>query len=291
MQKSIQRIHANGKLFNMAVRRAVLELKRREDAKIESWNPEWGLEVITIVGSYLLDKAIQVCLIPVQTPTDIKDEYTQNLVPALQHTLEWKNGKKYGVIKLHPSLYDLISTSSVFVAPWSLPMLVKPLPWLHSRAGGYLQHRFSVVRTAFNKEHDEYIKAADESEHLSTMLRSLDVLGSTGWKVNSSIFRVAAHFWNSKESAPGIGALLTLPEVPVPSEMVEAKKNGTTVDAKIKRAYEKECQKRQTLISNAFSERCSTNYKLEIARAVCFIFLVFTHSLFNTIASLSLSLL
>ena len=265
LQKSIQKIHANGKLFNIAVRRAVLELKRNEDAKVENWNPDWGMEVITIVGSYLLDKAIQVCLIPIQTPSDIKDEYKDELVPALQHSLEWKAGKQYGVIKLHPSLYDLISNSSIFVAPWSLPMLVKPLPWLHSRAGGYLQHRFSAVRTSFNREHDEYIKAADEAEHLSAILRSLDVLGSTGWNINEKIFSVAANFWNSKESVPGICSPINPPEIEKPPEM---KVEGAEVDSKIKKAYEKECQKRETLISNSFSERCSTNYKLEIARAV-----------------------
>ena len=144
-------------------------------------------------------------------------------------------------------------------------MLVKPLPWLHSRAGGYLQHRFSAVRTSFNQEHDEYIKAADEAEHLSTVLHSLDVLGSTGWIINEKIFTVAAHFWNTKENISGICSPVNPPEIEIPSEM---KIKGAEVDIKIKKAYEKECQKRETMISNAFSERCSTNYKLEIARAV-----------------------
>lgn len=139
-------------------------------------------------------------------------------------------------------------------------MLVPPLPWLTNYSGGYLQHRFPLVRTVKNDEHVEYIKAADEAGHLSTMMRALDILGATPWVINKKVYSVAAHFWNKKISIAGLPSDIEPPEVAKPADY-DSNPEAT-------KKYQTECRTRLRTISNNFSERCSVNYKLDIARAV-----------------------
>ena len=199
--------------------------------------------------------------------TNLSQIYRSTWVPALDHTIEWKAvSKKQGVVKLHPALFGLLTSSSMFVSPWSLPMLVRPLPWLNTYSGGYLQHRFPAVRTDFNKEHEEYIKAADEAENLELVLKSLDVLGATAWEINSKVYSVAAQFWNKNENVPGLVALVDPPKIKRPT------KKEIEQDPKVLKEYQEKVKQRELLISNAFGERCSINYKLDIARTVSLFF-------------------
>ena len=164
-----------------------------------------------------------------------------------------------GIITAHPELFDLMANTTGYIAPWSLPMLVPPLPWLTNYSGGYLQHRFPLVRTVKNDEHVEYIKAADEAGHLSTMMRALDILGATPWIINKKVYSVAAHFWNKRVSIAGLPSDIEPPEIPIPKDL--------QVNPIATKKYKQECKARLRTITNNFSERCSVNYKLDIARA------------------------
>jgi DNA-directed RNA polymerase len=186
------------------------------------------------------------------------------MVPAFEHSHEYRNGMRHGIIIIHPVLFDMLRNSSHLVAPWSLPMLVQPLPWLHTHSGGYLQHRFPLVRTGFNKEHDDYIKAAEEAGHLTGLMRSLDVLSSTAWRVNRSILEVAIHFWNDNKSYPCIPTDLALP---LPEKPADLDQNPIS-----DQEYKKKLRERDGLMANSFSERCNANYKLDIACAVTSVF-------------------
>ena len=140
-------------------------------------------------------------------------------------------------------------------------MLVTPLPWLSPFTGGYLQQKFPMVRIGKSEEQYEYIDAASKGNHLSTIMRCLDVLGSTAWKINSKIFKVAAHYWNSGEECPKIPPKLNnLPEIKKPENIANNPKEYY--------AYKEACQERTKLLNNAFSGRCSANYKLDIAQTV-----------------------
>jgi DNA-directed RNA polymerase len=156
------------------------------------------------------------------------------------------------------------------VEPWSLPMLVPPLPWLTSFSGGYLQHRFPLVRTNRNEEHNEYIKAADEANHLTTIMRALDVLGATAWTINKNVYKTAAYFWNKKINLPGLPSDEPLPEIEKPLDL--------ETNIKSQAWYKNECRKRKQKISNAFSERCNANYKLDIARSFLDEIIYFPHN-------------
>ncbi|KAJ3354540.1 DNA-directed RNA polymerase, partial [Kappamyces sp. JEL0680] len=123
LQKSIHKVHSSGKLFNIAIRKAMVQLTREETKRIENWRPEWGVIVVASIGSYLLNKATKVCKLPVRVPTDVENEFRDEIVPAFEHGQEWRDGKRYGVIRVHSALFDMISNSSHLIAPWSLPML------------------------------------------------------------------------------------------------------------------------------------------------------------------------
>jgi DNA-directed RNA polymerase len=86
------------------------------------------------------------------------------------------------------------------------------------------------------------------------------VLGSTAWRVNKKILKIATHFWNSHIALP------CLPSDNIPDPIPEPKDLETNKD--VKKKYKREVAKRNQKIANIFSERCSANYKLDIARAV-----------------------
>ena len=191
-------------------------------------------------------------------------------IPAFEHKIVSIKDGKLGVIAAHPALYDLMANTTGYIAPWSLPMLVPPLPWLTNYSGGYLQHRFPLVRTVKNDEHVEYLKAADEAGHLTTMMRALDILGATPWVINRKVFSVAVHFWNQKVAVAGLPSDIEPDDVPRPPDI------ETNVASAKK--YKEECRRRQRVISNNFSERCSVNYKLDIARALIGETIYFPHN-------------
>ena len=62
-------------------------------------------------------------------------------VPALYHTYCCKNGKRIGVLRLHPKVFDdlrsLTNILNLNSAKYK-PMVVPPLPWRTSTKGGYL---------------------------------------------------------------------------------------------------------------------------------------------------------
>jgi DNA-directed RNA polymerase, mitochondrial len=244
----------------MTLRKVVADLARGMECD-DDWKPDWGVSISTQLGSFLLNLSIESCILPIsERSVDDPTVFIKKNVRVFEHAMMRKDQKQVGIVKFHPSLFDLLVNSIKYVAPWSLPMVVMPLPWVTSTSGGYITHRFSLVRTNGNDEHVEYIKAADEMGHLSTMMRSLDVLGSTPWRVNRKILKVATQFWNNHIALPCLPTDNVPDPIPIPSDM------ETNQEAKKK--YKREVAKRNQLIANIFSERCSANYKLDIARAV-----------------------
>ncbi|KAJ3316973.1 DNA-directed RNA polymerase, partial [Boothiomyces sp. JEL0866] len=260
LQRHIHKIHSAGKLFNMTLRKAIAKLSNDEEGKSLGWNPDWGNRNIVNVGSFLLNIAVNTIKLPIKiTCPESPSGFRTDHILALRIATEWKKEKSYNMLKIHNALHDLLANSFTSVYPWSLPMLVAPLPWITLHSGGYLQHRFPLVRVVNNEEHNDYLKAAADKDHLSSVMRSLDVLGSTAWKVNEKIFKVASWFWNEGVEAPGIPLLVNLPEISIPEDV--------DTNLQSKKRYQAEKLKRQHKIQNAFSERCNTNYKLDIAKS------------------------
>ena len=261
LKKEIHQIHCAGKLFNMTLRKAMSKIAKNSEEG-GNWNPNWGTKALIVIGGRLMDFVIKLAHIPVKTETDVKNNYNEELVPAFTFSIVKSAERNISVVTLHPHLIELISNSAILIQPWSLPMVIPPLPWLHSNSGGYLHHRFPLVRTGKNEEHDNYIKEADKHQHLQSIMRALDVLGSTAWKINRRVYQVAAHFWNSSENFPGIPSEIEPPEIIKPAEAETSRLAYYS--------YQRQVSQRKKDIGNAFSERCTANYKLEIARAVKF---------------------
>jgi len=188
-----------------------------------------------------------------------------------------------------------------------LPMLVAPRPWLTWNNGGYLKSSNECIRVHFNTEHLDYVKEADERGHLSTVLHALDVLGVTPWRINAAIFDVVSKIWNSGEALAGIPAAFDPPPRLSAKELEELKsktrnlKSNSLINEKKNEDLANLCGKvefegntpntpkkgetwateeydklkelwrihRQEKVDakNRHSQRCDTNYKVEIAKA------------------------
>ncbi|KAJ1338793.1 hypothetical protein BSLG_006430 [Batrachochytrium salamandrivorans] len=202
--------------------------------------------------------------------------YTKlNSVQTHVKALEFKNiavgSKSYGFVIRHDSLLEMMSASTPSISPFYLPMLVQPRPWLNPTNGGYLLHKSNLVRIVGNPEHHEYIRAADEANHLSLIFRAIDKLGKTPWVINTAIYKVARSFWNNNEHVDSLPGILELPEIIKPD-------NYSTCPI-AKKTYDIAVRKRFQAIGNNHSQRCDVNYKLEIARSYLGETIYFPHNL------------
>ncbi|KAJ3417132.1 DNA-directed RNA polymerase [Chytridiales sp. JEL 0842] len=274
-QMGIHNLHMNGRLFNITMRKIMSQLAQKEWMinEKDSWRPSWPETVHVKAGavlSVLLMKVAKV-LVPVADPSDPTKDILRECF-AFEHSFEIQPTKRIGIIKYHPDLLERLSTDPVFIHPRLMPMLVKPRPWVTRNTGGYLNYHSDVVRYNHNAEHVAYVKAADERGHLSLVYESLDVLGSTAWTINEKIFDVARQLWNTGE------AIADLPpaELPAPPKKPD---NWESLPVAERKAFMYKKRKMESDRRNAFSQRCDTNYKLEIARAFIGETFYFPHNL------------
>lgn len=106
-----------------------------------------------------------------------------------------------------------------------------------------------------------YLRQASEQGRLELIYAGLDVLGSTPWRINKEIFDVVLHMWNSGERFLKIPPIVYEQPEPVPPPDYES-------NARAKTVYMQQVREWAFAKANCHSERCSVNYKLEIARAV-----------------------
>ncbi|KAL2918417.1 DNA-directed RNA polymerase [Polyrhizophydium stewartii] len=268
----IHRLHTTGRLMDASIRKIATEMSKRNIRLNKTWIPKWGSENLVEVGAFLMDLVIKHAKISVTKPDPLIPQSTiEEEVAAFKHEVIFENTKNLGVVVFHHALLELLTTQSVSVSPLFLPMLVQPRPWLTAHSGGYLQHSECLLRIQGNAEHQDYLRAADEANHLSIVLRAIDVLGSTAWMINSGVYKVAAVLWNSGEEVPGLPQASTPPEIPKPDDY------DTNPEAA--KAYRFAAMKRDRDIANSYSQRCDVNYKLEIAKFFLGETIYFPHNL------------
>jgi DNA-directed RNA polymerase len=110
-------------------------------------------------------------------------------------------------------------------------------------------------------EQKSYLRHATEAGNVELVFAGLDVLGSTPWKINRSVFDVILKVWNSGER------LCKLPPALYDQPEPERPPNIDT-DIKVKSVYGQRLKSFAQAKANNHSDRCSVNYKIEIARAV-----------------------
>ncbi|KAG2148047.1 hypothetical protein DEU56DRAFT_869723 [Suillus clintonianus] len=240
--------------------RRMTAAKYMEDS--EEWTTEWTQLLRVRVGSILVDCLMDTATIE-RTAVDRRtNEEIKENQPAFYHAYEYVRGQKLGVIRLNPVVSERIAKDGLreTLHPRHLPMLVKPKPWLSHDQGGYLYNRSAAMRFKDCQEQQTYLEHATALGNVELVYAGLDVLGSTPWKVNRNIFDVVLKVWNSGERLGKIPpAVYDKPEPEKPANM--------NTDIKAKSVYGTRLKAFMQDRANNHSDRCSINYKIEIARA------------------------
>lgn len=206
-------------------------------------------------------------------------------MPAFHHTYEYMKGHKLGVIKLHGDIAAALAKDQIAetLHPRHLPMLIKPKPWLGHDQGGYIYNRCtphfhwsvgatpdrsknpaSAMRFKESVEQQAYLAHASNKGNVELVYAGLDVLGSTPWAVNRKVFDVVLKVWNSGER------LGKMPPAVYDGARPE-KPEGADHDPAQRSVWMQRDRGWMQAKAANHSDRCSVNYKIEIARAVSFI--------------------
>ncbi|KAI9511241.1 DNA/RNA polymerase [Russula earlei] len=250
---------SRGTYHDLHVRR-VTARKYVEDA--EEWTSDWTQILRVRVGSFLVDRLMDVAKV-IRTGTNKRTgEPVEEEQPAFTHSYEYLRGYKLGIIKLNPVVAERMAKDDIrdTMHPRHLPMLVKPKPWLNYNDGGYIYNKSQVMRFKDSQEQQQYLKHASSRGNVELVYAGLDVLGSTPWQINRKIFAVVLEVWNSGHRLGKLPpAVYDEPEPEKPPEV--------ETDQKVRSIFIQ--RQRQWLVNKAnnHSDRCSVNYKIEIARA------------------------
>lgn len=224
-------------------------------------DPAWPLTIRTKVGAALLLALIESTKINVRREHPVTKEPIEQVQPAFSHTSRLKKGKKIGMIIPNRELVDLMKREprGAYIAR-HLPMVVEPEPWTKFDKGAFLEVPASLVRIK-NGEKDQkaYTEAAIDRGDMDQVLKGLDVLGRTAWRINRPVFDVLLEAWNAGEAIADIPSLN--PDVPIPPEP------EFTDDPMKKRQWIKAVKMAENEKSGLHSVRCFMNFQLEIARA------------------------
>jgi DNA-directed RNA polymerase len=117
------------------------------------------------------------------------------------------------------------------------------------------------MRFKDSQEQQQYLKHASSRGNVELVYAGLDVLGSTPWQINRKIFDVVLEVWNAGYRLGKLPPAVY--EEPEPERTPEMETDQKARSIFISR-------QRQWLVNKAnnHSDRCSVNYKIEIARAV-----------------------
>jgi DNA-directed RNA polymerase, mitochondrial len=221
----------------------------------------WPTAIRAKVGAALLSALIETAKIKVIK----EDPQTQTLIsqfqPAFTHATQFRKGKKIGMVLLNQELTNLIKREprGDFLAK-HLPMIVEPEPWSVFDKGGFLESTSNLVRIKHDdKDQRIYAEAAIARGDMDQILKGLDVLGKTAWRINNPVLNVMLEAWNSGKELANIPPLN--PAIPIPEEP------DSSEDPMARRSWIRAVKAAENEKSGLHSVRCFMNFQLEIARA------------------------
>lgn len=221
----------------------------------------WPLAIRTKVGAALLSALIETAKVTVVKEHSETRDLISQLQPAFTHANQFKKGKKVGMILPNRMLVDLMKREprGDFLAR-HLPMVVEPEPWSKFDKGGFLEYLAPLVRVKYGeKDQKLYTEAAIARGDMDQVLKGLDVLGRTAWKINKPVFDVMLEAWNSGEEVANIPPLN--PNISTPTEP------DSSDDPMQRRMWLRAVKMAENEKSGLHSVRCFMNFQLEIARA------------------------
>lgn len=119
------------------------------------------------------------------------------------------------------------------------------------------------MRFKDSAEQLSYLKKASSQGVLEPVYAGLDVLSSTPWKINRSVYDVVAKVWNTGEAIADIPAAVDKATYDLPVKPQAAHADPHARALYIERLKAVTVQQRKD-----HAERCKFNYNLEIARSV-----------------------
>lgn len=236
-------------------------LLRSKKKLSDSQESEWEVSVHAKLGSVLASFLLHVSKITVTGTDPSTGARVQGKQPAFYHTYQFVGGQRLGIIKLHKRLIAQLASNKQLnaVQPQLLPMLLPPIKWTAHNSGGYYFSPSAIVRIRDSAETIAYVKAAAERGNLDEVYQGLNVLGETPWTINAKVLDVVSHFWNTGKEFLDIPPIVEEPKLPEPLPS-----NAEPLEKAI---YQKKVRHILNEAAAFRSQRCDTNYKLEIARA------------------------
>ena len=227
----------------------------------------WPVEVRAKLGAVVILGILKKCKIYVsrKVSPDTKGADHRGMVhqqqAAFVHNIKYAKGIKQGFVLPNPELARRMTREPCAGSlAKHLPMVAEPSPWTKFDEGGFLASPVSLVRLKDgDQEQRYYAEAAIARGDMAPVLRGLDILGKTAWRINRPIFDVMLEVWNSGQGFTNIPSLnpdLPIPEEPEPSE-----------DSSARKAWIKAVRAVEDQRSGLHSVRCFMNFQLEIARA------------------------
>jgi DNA-directed RNA polymerase len=221
----------------------------------------WGSRVQVRVGGVLMSMLLETAKTPVRTEDPVIQKKSLNMEPAFTHAYQITFGRRSGLIHLHPRITEMVAREPPpEVVARHLPMVSKPKPWTGMRNGGYHIYENTLVRsTPGELLQPAYMKAVLKDDGLKEIRSGLDVLGSTGWKINQAVFDVMLEAWN--DGGP-VGKLAPVePDLPLPPQP------SKDADFATRSAWNRRVREIENIRSGFHSVRCFQNFQLEVARS------------------------
>lgn len=221
----------------------------------------WPLSLRTKIGAVLLQGVAEVAKVRVVREHPETQEKVVSMQPALSHCQQFRKGRKIGLLIAHPVLAESMrkEPKADFLAR-HLPMVVEPEPWSKFEKGAYVESPVPLMRTKPGEQDQKlYAEAAIARGDMDQVLKGLDVLGKTAWRINRPVFDVFLEAWNSGEPIAKVPPLN--PDIPLPEEP------DASADPLARRMWVKAVKQAHNQKMSFHSIRCYMNFQLEIARA------------------------
>ncbi|KAJ5178244.1 uncharacterized protein N7500_000943 [Penicillium coprophilum] len=221
----------------------------------------WGPRSQVKIGAVLMGMLVEVGKVAVWAEDPVTKKRTLNMQPGFDHSYQINFGKRSGHIHMNSKLVEIVAREPpAELLARHLPMVCKPKPWTGPRTGGYKIYQTNLVRTTPGELlQPAYLKAVLKDDGLKEIRSGLDVLGSTGWKINQSVFDVMLEAWNGGQP---IGKLAPLnPDIPSPEQP------SPDADYAAQKEWHQKIREVENLRSGFHSVRCFQNFQLEVARA------------------------
>ncbi|KAF3766839.1 DNA/RNA polymerase [Cryphonectria parasitica EP155] len=221
----------------------------------------WPVALRSKVGAALLSALTKVAKVRVVRDHPETNEKVSSMQPAFSHNYQFRRGRKIGVLMVHPVFAETMRKEprADFLAR-HLPMVVEPQPWSKFDKGGYIDSPVALLRMKSGEQDQRlYAEAALAQGDLEQVLKGLDVLGKTAWRINRPVFNVLLEAWNTGEAFAKIPPLH--PDLHAPEEP------EASADPLARRAWQKALKQAHNQKMSYHSIRCYMNFQLEIARA------------------------